>query len=397
MLVTKKFRSPIKLSSSNPADVYSHDLQLYQNVPFGEITLDELQEISETRLKVLSLVEHIHLQKLTMSVSQRKAILVEMLCKEGLDEFARLIDSPGCRSHTDMDIHNRRKDHISHFILRSVVAFDSLKKRWFFKQESRLFKWRFSSLDDEGIKQFIRVNNFDLIPINQSEKEDIRDYLQISSPHVSNINNTHFYRIPFSHIASLIKNRKVFVMQGEAFVPEQDLAFVFASHFRRILISNFEIAREARANSCNDERFTGIFANLAKMIHTENTILVHDKEIQQYVSLNKLDMLAETSYPLCMRVLHKALRKNHHLTHGGRVQYCLFLKGMGLSLSDAMTLWKDEFTKVMNDTAFKEHSYTSHRLLDLEIITDVLLNICYTMYLKTNLLIAVLARWRDQR
>lgn len=51
MLVTKKFRSPIKLSSSNPADVYSHDLQLYQNVPFGEITLDELQEISETRLK----------------------------------------------------------------------------------------------------------------------------------------------------------------------------------------------------------------------------------------------------------------------------------------------------------------------------------------------------------
>lgn len=59
-----------------------------------------------------------------------------------------------------------------------------------------------------------------------------------------------------------------------------------------------------------------------------------------------------------MRVLHKALRKNHHLTHGGRVQYCLFLKGMGLSLSDAMTLWKDEFTKVMNDTAFKEHSYT---------------------------------------
>lgn len=112
------------------------------------------------------MVEHIHLQKLTMSVSQRKAILVEMLCKEGLDEFARLIDSPGCRSHTDMDIHNRRKDHISHFILRSVVAFDSLKKRWFFKQESRLFKWRFSSLDDEGIKQFIRVNNFDLIPVS---------------------------------------------------------------------------------------------------------------------------------------------------------------------------------------------------------------------------------------
>lgn len=58
-----------------------------------------------------------------------------------------------------------------------------------------------------------------------------------------------------------------------------------------------------------------------------------------------------------MRVLHKALRKNHHLTHGGRIQYCLFLKGMGLSLSDAMTFWKDEFMKIMDDTAFKEYKY----------------------------------------
>lgn len=59
-----------------------------------------------------------------------------------------------------------------------------------------------------------------------------------------------------------------------------------------------------------------------------------------------------------MRVLHKALRKNHHLTHGGRVQYCLFLKGIGISLSDAMILWKNEFTKIMDEAIFnKEHSY----------------------------------------
>lgn len=59
-----------------------------------------------------------------------------------------------------------------------------------------------------------------------------------------------------------------------------------------------------------------------------------------------------------MRVLHKALRKNHHLTHGGRIQYCLFLKGIGISLSDAMILWKNEFTKIMDEAMFnKEYSY----------------------------------------
>lgn len=115
---------------------------------------------------VLSLVERIHLQKLTMSVSQRRAALVKVLRKEGMDEFARLIDSPGCKSHTDMDIRIRRRDHISHLVLKSAVAFNVFKKRWFFKQEARLFKWRFSSLDNEGIRQFMCVNNFDFIPVS---------------------------------------------------------------------------------------------------------------------------------------------------------------------------------------------------------------------------------------
>jgi len=37
--------------SENLNETYSHDLQMYQNVPFGDIILEELQEISETRLK----------------------------------------------------------------------------------------------------------------------------------------------------------------------------------------------------------------------------------------------------------------------------------------------------------------------------------------------------------
>lgn len=59
-----------------------------------------------------------------------------------------------------------------------------------------------------------------------------------------------------------------------------------------------------------------------------------------------------------MRVLHKALRKNHHLTNGGRIQYGLFLKGIGIPLSAAMTFWKNEFTQVMSEKKFeKEYSY----------------------------------------
>jgi len=125
--------------------------------------------------------------------------------------------------------------------------------------------------------------------------------------------------VHFSHIANLIKKRKVFIMQGEAFVSEQEMMFVFVSHFRRILISSFEvivnmiivnlsvncyyfllfvifqIARETRANLYNDERFTFIFANLENSIHTESTILVQEQELQQYISLNQLDEVNTTN------------------------------------------------------------------------------------------------------
>ncbi|KAL0099241.1 hypothetical protein PUN28_020071 [Cardiocondyla obscurior] len=365
--VISAMTSPMKLTSNNPDDMYSHDLQLYQNPPFGEVMLNELKEICITRLKVLSLVERIHLGNLTMSVSQRRAALVKELLKEEITEFARLIDSRGHGSNTDVDICARKRDHISHFVLRSVVAFDASKKRWFFKQEARLFKWRFSSLNSEGIRRFMCVNNFDFIPISLNEKKDIRECLEASFPYINDIDNTQFYSVPFSEVPNLLKKRKAFIMQGKAFIPEQEMAFLFVTHFRRIFISSFEIAREARANLYNDERFAYIFANLENSIQIENTIFVQDQEIRKHVSINQLDEFAEFSYPLCMRVLHKALKNNHHLTHGGRVQYCLFLKGIGLSLSNVMTFWENEFTKMASDVKFgKEQIYAVRYAFGLE-------------------------------
>ena len=36
--------------------------------------------------------------------------------------------------------------------------------------------------------------------------------------------------------------------------------------------------------------------------------------------------MSKTSYPLCMRQLHTAVKENHHLKHFGRLQYGLFIK-----------------------------------------------------------------------
>jgi DNA primase large subunit len=63
------------------------------------------------------------------------------------------------------------------------------------------------------------------------------------------------------------------------------------------------------------------------------------------ISLKDIDQLAKTSFPLCMRHMLEKLRENHHLKHGGRMQFGLFLKGAGLKLEDALAFWRAEFSQ----------------------------------------------------
>lgn len=59
-----------------------------------------------------------------------------------------------------------------------------------------------------------------------------------------------------------------------------------------------------------------------------------------------------------MSNLHEKLRSHHHLKHAGRMQYGLYLKGIGLSLEDALEFWQGHFTKAMSGEEFlKKYAY----------------------------------------
>ena len=58
-----------------------------------------------------------------------------------------------------------------------------------------------------------------------------------------------------------------------------------------------------------------------------------------------------------MQNLHLTLRANSHLKHYARLQYTLFLKGIGLTLDECILFWRRSF-KLMTDEKFtKEYKY----------------------------------------
>lgn len=46
-----------------------------------------------------------------------------------------------------------------------------------------------------------------------------------------------------------------------------------------------------------------------------------------------------------MRIMHDHLKTAHHLKNNARLQYGLFLKGIGVTLEDSIEFWRTELTK----------------------------------------------------
>jgi DNA primase large subunit len=62
--------------------------------------------------------------------------------------------------------------------------------------------------------------------------------------------------------------------------------------------------------------------------------------------------------PACMSSLQSTLGVEHHLKHFARLQYSLFLKGIGLNLEECILFWRRSFAPKIDDDKFnKEYRY----------------------------------------
>lgn len=91
-----------------------------------------------------------------------------MLKQDGIGYFEKLLNARGEKDVNDEQLQIRRKDHISHFILRLAYCKTKDMQQWFVNQEVEFFKMRFSSLSKDGLEDFLSLNDF---PFPQVRKE----------------------------------------------------------------------------------------------------------------------------------------------------------------------------------------------------------------------------------
>jgi DNA primase large subunit len=176
--------------------------------------------------------------------------------------------------------------------------------------------------------------------------------------------NASYFKVPFIEALDLVGNRKVYLEKGIAFVPFDHVVSILIARFRANLSQQLASAfrKFNRSIVSKDERLAPVLINLAKH-HIGPDYSSIGQGVQGGggagdIKPEMIDTLASTSMPLCMKNLHQALKMQHHLKHGGRMQYGLFLKGAGLQLEDAISFWRQHFCKKMSVDDFnKKYAY----------------------------------------
>ncbi|XP_076807579.1 DNA primase large subunit-like [Clavelina lepadiformis] len=332
---------------------YPHNLMMYNDPPTMNITLQEFEAFAFERVKVLHYLD-------SLSVS---AVKNSQTYNAKLTEFLRknypgfLLQNGGDRDVSEAELEWRRRDHISHFILRLAYCKSEELRRWFLEKELDLFKFRFLQESMNSVQSFLRQNNLTYTPISDDEKERFRPFLTKISLEVTEaaLEKTFFYRVPFVEVLNLVSSRRVFLYQGDAFVPQKEFLSIISNQFREHLSKALTLTARSLPELEEDDRLLPILCSFNK---NALSTAYDPKRNEGKVSVNDLDDMSQTSYPLCMRQLHRALKDTHHLRHWGRMQYGLFLKGIGVTLEESLKFWRQELGKGIGEDKFdKEHAY----------------------------------------
>ncbi|KAK1723849.1 eukaryotic and archaeal DNA primase [Colletotrichum acutatum] len=347
----KQFASPVYKELE-----YPHRLNFYTDAPTADITLEQFEQWAIDRLRdpqpVLAELE-------ACAFRNKSPQEVANHMKPILDKYLPLESNT---SHSPKLFAQRQKDHYSHFILRLAFARTEDLRRRFTRVETMLFRLRFNSDDMSERAAFVGSLDLDWWEaVTDDEKREYSSELAAMSRGWGKTAATEddtWFKVDWARVPELVEQRKVFLKAGKAFVPGREQASMVNGEFVSRLERQLELTARALPRLDEDDRLTPILDHLSKNFitpdssYSSNTGAPPGAEI----TARNIDNLSQ-HFPACMSHLHRSLRRDAHLKHFGRLQYSLFLKGIGLNLEECLVFWRQSFRNITDDTFNKEYRY----------------------------------------
>merc|ERR1719278_289372 len=270
----------------------------------------------------------------------------------------------GMRVGEEAYMANREKDHVSHFILRLAYCRTEELRRWFVSHETDLFRLRWSLLKEncsvDEINDFMTASGLRYKAIDSDEKEILREDLIASAGYgmsTTKFNEEKFYKVPWTEAVDLVRVRRVLIKGGMAYIPSSELLSLVVGVFRAKLSHNLVLTCRALPVLEDDTRLVSLVQNLDKRYTGED---YGSSKTAGRVMPQEVAELSKRNFPLCMKSMQEMLNTTHHIKYKARLQYGLFLKGIGMTLEDAMKFFRSEFTKKTDvdvDKFEKEYAY----------------------------------------
>ncbi|KAK5995910.1 putative DNA primase large subunit [Cladobotryum mycophilum] len=334
---------------------YPHRLNFYADAPTADITLEQFEQWAIDRLRVLAELE-------ACSFRNRSPAETATHMKPLLDKYLALDSNSS--SSTKL-FAQRQKDHYSHFILRLAFASTEDLRRRFTRVETMLFRMRFNSDDLNERTAFVSGLDLDWWePVTEDEKSMYgAELAAMVSGKKGNIEDETWFKVDWERVPDLIEGRRVFLKAGKAYVPGREQSSMVVAEFTTRLERQLELTARALPKLDEDDRLTPILNHLSKNFITPDSAYMSGSTapIGAQITSANVDSLSQ-HFPACMSNLHRTLRREAHLKHYGRLQYTLFLKGIGLNLEECLMFWRSSFHKVNDDTFNKEYRYNVRHL-----------------------------------
>ena len=252
----------------------------------------------------------------------------------------------------------RRKDHYSHFILRLAFSGTEDLRRRFARVETMLFKLRYQADDGRERRAFVDELNFDWALVSEDEKRTLSEQLLAATPGLKRLDEESWFKVDWTRVPELVEHRSVLVRRGKAYVPMREQTSMVVTEFTNRLEKALELTARAVPRLDEDDRITPILHHLSKGFAAPDAQFSDSDASLPGAPINagNIDNLSQ-HFPLCMKNLHTTLRKNNHLKHYGRLQYTLFLKGIGLTLEDCLVFWRTSFKLITDEKFNSEYRY----------------------------------------